>query len=541
MFILIWLPQAIHQVLNWTYWWQVKEYRFDRFWLFLGTKEGRRKLDLNFIIIKLVFIFFANFAFVFVYLTIALLSLKDFVFLKDLFWKKVRKPELTLRAKEILATNLMVLLIVILYVLAAETISQVLKSFIFGEFALLVASYIGILWTIPLVNRTKAEEIKKAKMVLAEVKPTVIGVTGSYGKTTTKDFIAYLLSQKYKVAKTEGSENTEFGIARKTYKNVSPSIKFFVVEMGAYKRGEITKLADIVKPSIGIITGIEPQHLSLFGKIGNIMKAKFELVESLPENGVAIFNLSNKFCRKLAKTAKKSKVNLKVLGYYVKDKVDKAYDGADIVAEVSDVNYEKVSFRLQYKNETKKFSVRLPGVHFVENLACAILVAKLFGLTWSEIEKACQNVAVPQSTMNVYKLKSGSVIIDDTHNSTPLAFESAVKYLSYFRKRKKYVVTSGIIELGDMSDLIHRKLGRLMSKTVDKIFLTNPDFYPSIKAGLEKKDKKLVLVGEDSALEMYNIIESGGAVILLEGRLPVKIAQVFRSYFKSQLLKHDRV
>ena len=131
--------------------------------------------------------------------------------------------------------------------------------------------------------------------------------------------------------------------------------------------------------------------------------------------------------------------------------------------------------------------------------------------------------------MDVYKLKSGSIIIDDTHNSTPLAFESALKYLSYFKDKKKVVITSGIIELGVTSESVHERIGNIMSENIDKIILTNSDFYESIKSGLGDKSNRLIL-GNDRSLdsEIAKIITSEKSVILLEGRLPTIILEVIQ-------------
>ena len=132
----------------------------------------------------------------------------------------------------------------------------------------------------------------------------VIGVTGSFGKTTTKDFIAHLLSQKYKTEKTLANQNTDWGIARKAA-DLAKDTEIFVVEMGAYKKGEIKKVTEFVKPNLAVVTGIEPQHLALFGSLQNIKEAKYELIQALPKNGEAVFNGNNIGCIEMFEWAKK--------------------------------------------------------------------------------------------------------------------------------------------------------------------------------------------------------------------------------------------
>jgi len=509
----LWLLQAVYQVLCWTYWLQVKEYRLDRFWVFLKTSDGRRRLGLIIIFLKFLFLAFFN---EFPLFFFSLIFYIDTLFLKDLVERRIKKPVVTERIKKIWLTSLFGFVIVFLT-----------RNFLWGEVLSILTPFLGIFLTIPIVNRVKKEEIRKALKVLNRVKPIVIGITGSYGKTTTKEFVAHLLSQKFKTAKTEGSENTEFGIARKTYKNVVKGTKFFVVEMGAYRKGEIAKLAKIVNPQVGIITGIEEQHLSLFGSLENIKNTKFELIEALPENGVAIFNLSNKDSQELAQKARLIK-GLKVFGYYVGSKANDRVS-ADIFSKVVSATPEKINFKVFYNNEMRKLTANLTGIHFLENLTAAILVARHFGVPWKNIKKGCKSIKIPENRMEVYKLKTGSVVINDTYNSTPRAFESALKYLSLFKRKKRIVVTSGVIELGNVSDIFHRKIGEELAKFSDYVFLTNKDFYKSISLGMGRKKSKLIL-GEEAEIreKLIKLVKTNKNVFLLEGRIPASILEIFK-------------
>lgn len=520
---IIWLPQAIYQILVWSYWWQVKEYRLDRFWIFLKTADGRQKLGLNIIILKFIVLVFS---FIYIPISLLLFFYQDLILIKDLFQKRARKPVITKRINKIYITGFfgIVLTIFAFYFLGFR------RALLLGEFALILTPYVGILWTIPIVKRVKKEEIQKAKAVLSKIKPTVIGITGSYGKTTTKEFVAHLLSQKFITAKTEGSENTEFGIARKTQKNVFNGTKFFVVEMGAYKKGEIRKLADIVNPSIGIITGIEEQHLSLFGSLQDIKDAKYELIESLPKEGIALFNLTNEYCRGLYQKARQANNSWKILGYYAGQKRINFNEKPDIVLTPEKISSAGCEFELEYENENKRFYAPIKGLHLLQNLAAAILVARQFGLSWKMIKRGIETLVMPEGTMNVYRIKNNVLVIDDSRNSNPSAFSSALDYLSLIEGKKKVVITNGIIELGDSSDYIHFRLGKEMKHSIDKILLTNKDFYESFKKGLGKYIYKLVLIDERFALKnIEKILTEGNCVVLLEGRLPSLLTQKFKN------------
>lgn len=513
--ILLWIPQALRQVLLWLYWLQVKEYRLDRFFVLFETRGVVERLDLHFILLKSALLVGALFyreaifsgeqALLIWAVAVLLLALDGRVFW-DLIKHKLRRPQFTLRAKEIFATG-------ILFTLVTATLTfyfDVFRILIAGEVVILASTFLGILWTSPLVWLTKHREVARARQVLSRIKPQVIGITGSYGKTTTKEFLTQLLSQKYSVAKTTGSENTEFGIARKTIKHVVPGIQVFVVEMGAYRRGEIKKLASIASPQMAIVTGIESQHLSLFGSLENIKRAKYELIESLPKNAFAVFNYSNPHCREMAGWARKA--GYKVYGYSTLE----AGSDADIQGRTVSANIDGVTFELKYNNVLKKFFAPLYGAHFVENLAGAILAARLMRVSWEDISRACRGLSLPKKFMNVIQKKK-TMLIDDSWNSTPKGFEAAINYLKLFPD-KKIVVTPGIIELGDESARIHKDLGKIM-RGMDLVILTNSDFEKPILAGLGHREKVVVADNTEKLKKALARIR-GQKAVLLEGRVP---------------------
>lgn len=440
--------------------------------------------------------------------------------------RSLRKPVFTIRAKRLFATSAASTLLVLLTYFWYPY--QPVLVLLLSELAILISPFLGVFWTAPIVNAVKRKEISAAQKRLVKFKPTVIGITGSYGKTTTKEFVFHLLAQKYKTAKTTGSENTEFGIARKTIRFVTNKVKYFVVEMGAYKKGEIAKLAEIVHPKIGIITGIEPQHLSLFGSLQNIMKTKYELIESLPKDGVAIFNYSNKRCRQMAKWAKKR--NIKTYGYALKTK-GKLTDKPDLVARIKKATPKGIDFEVKFRKERKMLSAPVRGVHFIENLAGAILLSRILGVGWEKIKNGCQTITLPEKTMQVYQLASGAIIIDDSYNSTPASFNSALEYLGLFKDRTKYIITPGIIELGEQSEAIHKEIGRKAKNLAEAIIMTSPDFYKFVQKGLGRKTKILHLIEEPEKIKkrLKKITDRNNTVLLLEGRVPSYITSFLKT------------
>jgi len=497
--ILVWLFQALRQGLLWSYWLQVKEYRVDRFKEFFFSRRGARELNLPLIGLKLALVLFSNSLF------LILIVLLDAYFIFEILSHRARRPIFTQRGRRLVLTALFLSLspLVLSFIYKVELSSVVGIS----EIALLVSPFLGILWTIPFVEKAKKRDVARAKEILETIKPIVIGVTGSYGKSTTKEFIAHLLSQKYKVAKTIGSQNTVLGVARCIIDGVRADTEFLVVEMGAYKKGEVRAISEIVRPSIGVVTGIEPQHLSLFGSVENIKAAKFELIETLADNGMAIFNFSNPFCQELAKKARKLSKRLSVLDYYQTKIVSKTING--------------ISFEVYEGKDRKRLYAPVMGEHFVENLGGAILIARKLGVSWEKIKKGCKTLEMPDKTMAVYKLKGGSYIVDDSYNSTPRGFSSALAYLRLFPNSEKVVITPGVIELGSVSGGVHRKLGKEMAMIVDEIILTDSEFERDLAIGLGLKRNKLLVMKDPIVLEnkIKGMINKG-SVILLEGKVP---------------------
>lgn len=517
--------QAFRQLLLWTYWLQTKEYRYDRFEALLDSKEGWKNLELLWLFTKLITVFVA------IIFGSYFFSIAIFVFLTGRFFleaskKTLRKPTFSLRAVEILATGAAAIFATILLSYYTGTVASNLAV---GEVLILVAPIVGILWTTPLVARSRKKTIKEATARLGSVRPIVVGVTGSYGKSTTKEFIAHLLEQKYRVEKTKGSQNTDFGVGRAAA--VLPrGTEVFVAEVGAYKRGEIQSVASFLKPEIAVVTGIEPQHLLMFGSLENIKKAKYELVEALIPDGVAIFNYGNEHCREMASWAKSS--GKKVLGYeVVKDFKDSS--SADLKVRVVHALPEKVTFEFKMGKLLKTWEVALSGVHFLENLAAGILVSREMGLDWKQIQEGCQTISPLAKTMHVAKTKAKALLVDDSYNATPSAFRAAVSYISLYKKRKKIVVTSGVLELGRLTNKIHQELGEVL-KSVDEVILTNSDFEKSLKAGLGERSSILSVVTKpDAIIRRLNTSLWEDSVILLEGRMPAKVNQFVERQVKS--------
>ena len=514
-YLTLWLIQAVRQLLLWTYWLQVKEYRFDRFKVLFRSETGKRELDFLSIIFKTIsllllsFLPLNQFTFLAMILFIYLCYL-DLRFIHEILKRKFRRPVFTLRIKEIVGISS--LLIFLTLVFGQYYFVNFFRVFLFAELMLILGPFVGIFLTRPLVNRAKNRQISKAKSKINKIKPIIIGITGSYGKTTTKEFIYQLLSSENKVSKTPGSHNTEFGLARAISENLKKDQKYFVAEYGAYKRGEITRLKKIASPKIAILTAIEPQHLELFGSMENIRKGKYELFEDLSKGDIAIFNIGNSGAKRLYIKAKRQLKKVKILSY---TKISSKK--ADIVLQKLKYLEKGYKITVGLDSETKDIQTNIKMEFLLENLLPAILLSRKLGLSWQSIKKVCANLKLPKKTMDIKKINKNLTIIDDTHNLTPSAFTASINFLNNYKDHEKIIVTPGMIELGRQSEKYHKKVAFEMKKiSIDKLILTKKDSYNVFK---EILGSKVIYYNEGQSFTEV-ISGKGQKVVLLAGRVP---------------------
>ncbi len=312
----------------------------------------------------------------------------------------------------------------------------------------------------------------------------VIGITGSYGKTSTKEILAHLLSSKYKVVKTHGTNNTAIGVAKTILKTLKPSHQVFVAEMGAYTKGEIKQIAKIIKPQIGIITGITSQHLKLFGSMDNLLKAKLELLQSLPKNGLVVFNGESPELLKASKS-----ISLKTI---------------------------------IYTQPKRKLNTNLVGQFQQLNLQGAILVAKSLGVKQTNINKKILSIPQFQTMIKVKTGLNKAKFYLDIYNSNPVGFSQAIKLVDKLKSNHKVLVSSGISELGSISKSVHQKLAKEASLVFDEIILTNQIQAKYFKS---KASQTVFIKNHQEIHNHLKKILTSNSIVLIEGRLPLKFTK----------------
>ncbi|MCR5024933.1 MAG: UDP-N-acetylmuramoyl-tripeptide--D-alanyl-D-alanine ligase [Lachnospiraceae bacterium] len=356
--------------------------------------------------------------------------------------------------------------------------------------------------------------INDAKRMLRE-KPDmkIIGVTGSYGKTSVKYYLKTLLQSRFDVLVTPGNFNTPLGVTRTIRENLKPSHEIFICEMGARRVGEIKELCDLVHPDHGIITAVGPQHLETFFSIENIKKTKFELADAVSDKGMIFLNGDNEYIREMSSDYPSG------IMYYSDDQAGNGYHARDI--RVSNLGTEFTV--VTPEGETGEFRMRLIGAHNIINVVGAIAVANKLGIPLKDLRIPVRRIEPVEHRMQI-KDQGQVTMIDDAYNSNPVGSKAAVETLSMF-EGLRILITPGMVELGDKEEEYNRKFGTYAAKNCDYILLVGKKRTEPIKEGAESAgfDMKR-LRSFDKLEEAYSyacsIKDEGHKYILLENDLP---------------------
>ncbi len=507
---------AIRNILYWVYLWQLKEYRFDRVLIHLReTHQGKMLLFSPTLLIKLVLIFGYGYivfspnrlplyqliiAFVFYY--------EAFKVVQEVISRRLRRPVITFKA--------LIMLFGTLGITCLLFVIPIMEPFLWLLILDRVISFViaGIVFAFSFPTELFRDyKIESAtKKIQSHKNLLVIGITGSYGKSTTKEFVSQILQRKFRLLKTKGTNNTPIGIASTILSGLKNNTQVFVAEMGAYKKGEIKQLCSIAHPKIGILTAVSDQHLSLFGSLENTMQAKYELIESLPKNGLALFNGNNENAYTLYQQTKKDKVL-----YLAQDKT--STKKANITAKHIVIKKDGVSFDVTLKRKTLHFEAPVIGAHNVEDILPGIYLGNHLGMTDKELIQAVALLQTLPKTMTKQELSNGAVAIDDTFNASPHAVSAALTYIKVYKQRR-ILVLQPMIELGKRAKDEHYRIAKEVGKICDEVFLTNRNFYGSFAKGVAEVNPSCEVKSASftEIAEYINKRTRKGDVVLFEGK-----------------------
>lgn len=428
---------------------------------------------------------------------------------------KAKKPLVyTKRVKRMLVTVYIIYFMLNILALAFSNF-----NYAFGIFTLIsVLIYPVIILMANFINQPIEKKINngfinEAKDIIDSMPNlTVIGVTGSYGKTSVKFYLQKLLSAKYNVLVTPENYNTTLGVVRTIRENLRATHEIFVCEMGAKNIGDIKEICDLVHPTHGIITSIGPQHLESFLTIDNVIKTKFELADSVSKKGFMFLNYDNEYIAN-------HKTDNNIITYGIKNK------NANYMPYDISVSSKGSSFKLMDENQKEySFSTKLIGEHNVVNIAGAIAVAHTLGIPMEQLVIQVKRLEGVPHRLQLHK-GNNALIIDDAYNSNPSGAKAALDTLAQF-DGFKVVVTPGMVELGTAQYECNKVFGTQIAEVADVAVLVGQKQAEPILSGLNEvnypQEKIFVAENLTQALNYVDKINTNGLtkVVLLENDLP---------------------
>jgi UDP-N-acetylmuramoyl-tripeptide--D-alanyl-D-alanine ligase len=498
---------------------QLNSYQINRYFTWLSKNRKQIFMFKDLIpVIALIFLWAGNYwlwslAWILCYGLLTLVSVRK---------KTVEKKKLviTSRVKRLIVTIgvLWAALLVILYSFKIlDSIPHQLIAWgclvilgVFSYFVILLADLINL----PIEKLISGWYVNDAKSKLKLMpRLTIIGITGSFGKTSTKYILNRILSERFNVLMTPESYNTPMGVVKTIRTMLKPIHEIFIVEMGAKRRGDIKEICDLVSPRYGILTSIGEQHLETFQNIDNIVRTKFELVDSLPPGGgVAFLNYDNPYIRG-------REVDKKIIRYGIdSDKLD--YWVEDIHFDVKGSTFTIC----KYNREKKVLQTKLLGVHNILNIAAAVSVASELGVDFEAIAYAVRTIEPVPHRLELKAMANGRTIIDDAFNSNPEGAGKALQVLKTFNSQNKILITPGMVELGAKEFQYNKEFGMQAADACDFIILVGPKRTIPIQEGLKEKkypqDRLFVAGSLAEALQKMRSIADEGSVVLFENDLP---------------------
>ncbi len=377
----------------------------------------------------------------------------------------------------------------------------------------------------PLEAAIRRRYLTQAAATLQQINPKVIGITGSYGKTTTKQFLRDILSARYPTYATPKSYNTLMGISLAINRDLADDFRteYFISEMGAYVEGEIERICQLTPPDIAIITEIGPQHLERFGSLENIKNAKYELVKNLPPTGVAVFNWDNPYIREMADLGYPG-LRLTVSRELTIDQA-KARDLTWIASDIEE-SLSGISFRATHvsSGENTNICANIVGAHNITNLLLCIALAYHEGMPLRDIALRVRSLRPAESRLAPTTTPAGITIINDAYSANPAGVVSALKVLGRHNTGRRLLITPGMIELGELHESENHKLGLLAAEHATDIILIGRSQTAPILAALHAsafdRDRLQVVDALGDAVSWYQDNLKAGDTVLFLNDLP---------------------
>lgn len=358
-----------------------------------------------------------------------------------------------------------------------------------------------------------------SKYFLNKANIPVVGVTGSTGKTTTKELIYNVLAQEYKVLRNEGNFNNHIGLPL-TLLNIKDEHEIIVLEMGMSGSGEIDLLAEITNPEVGVITNIGVCHIENLGSKEEIFKAKMELKNYMDESSVLIVNGDDEY---LGKIRSEDTIYRKIFTGLKEDN--------DIhVTKTNDLGYDGVEFSAVIDGETYDFKLNVPGIHNVYNALLAIGVGIHYNISLDKIKIGLSSFGGNKMRLNIVELEDDIKLVNDCYNANPDSMRAALSVLASIEAKRKIAVLGDMLELGDYSEASHREIGKMaFEKGIDFILTVGKDAVNIANGAIESgfaKERVFAVNNNITASNVLNILKKSGDLLLIKGSRGMKMEEI---------------
>ncbi len=426
----------------------------------------------------------------------------------------IKKLVFTARIKRLYVAAILVLGgLIIAYAFTAGTLVGSVARTLCMLLSVVTPALVLVIWAItyPIEKAVSQWYINDARKILkAHKNLTVIGITGSYGKTTTKFILNRILSEKFNTVCTPQSFNTPMGVVRTVRGQIKPQTQMFVCEMGAKNVGDIKEICDIANPDYAIITSVGEQHLETFKSVDNVFKTKFELADAVTKKGgITLANLDSAGIKERSAT---------------RDDVIYFGDGTKYLAKNVFCSEEGTTFDLCLDGTSFNVTTRLLGLHSVSDILAAAAMAHILGVGENDIKFAIGSLKPTEHRLELKPYINGSLLIDDAYNSNPEGCLEAVRVLGSFNRKRKILVTPGLIELGDREYDCNYALGLEATRHCDVIILVGNERSKPMMDAINTTDfdqsNVYVVSSFKEATEIYTQMLNKDSVVLWENDLP---------------------
>ena len=364
-----------------------------------------------------------------------------------------------------------------------------------------------------LITRWYYNDAKRMLRSMPNLK--IIGITGSFGKTSTKHFLYRVLSEKYNVLMTPGNFNTTLGVVRTVREHLKPHHEVFIVEMGAKQRGDIKEICDLVEPHMGIITSVGEMHLETFGSIEGVARTKFELIDALPEGGFGVVNVDSEAAAEYLKS-----LDRKVSTYGI-DNPEAEYRAVDIAysSQQTEFSVDKGD------NTTTTYATHILGRGNILNILAALAIADKLGVGTEAQRRAVRQIEQIEHRLSLRR-NGGITVLDDAYNSNPTGAKMALEVLKGFScEGRRYLLTPGFVEMGAKQYDNNREFGRHIAQAApDGVYVINEVNRKAIvegmmEGGYPESQLRCVASFNEAMSELQPKLKSGD-VMLYENDLP---------------------